>query len=138
VAVESDLTGLLADMREELLPGQYVFISVGDNSAVPGVEVLASVTEPEGLSLTIAREQADQAGLSYDFVAAWIALQVHSALYAVGLTAAVSSALAEAGVSCNVIAGYHHDHLLVPFERGWEALTILRALVDAAAPGPLR
>lgn len=98
MAVESDLTGLLADMREELLPGQYVFICV----------------------------------------AAWIALQVHSALYAVGLTAAVSSALAEAGVSCNVIAGYHHDHLLVPFERGQEALTILRALVDAAAPGPLR
>jgi hypothetical protein len=53
---------------------------------------------------------------------------VHSALDAVGLTAAVSRALADAGVSCNVIAGAHHDHLLVPFERGEEALAVLRGL----------
>ena len=61
-------------------------------------------------------------GLSYGFVAAWITLQVRSPLYAVGLTAAVSAALAASGVSGNVIAGYHHDHLHVPFDRAQATL----------------
>ena len=41
---------------------------------------------------------------------------------AVGLTAAFSHALGEAGISCNVTAGYHHDHLLVPSARADEAV----------------
>jgi hypothetical protein len=67
-------------------------------------------------------------GLQFEFEAAMITLQVHSALDAVGLTAAVSSALADAGIACNVVAGYHHDHLFVPYERGEEAVAILTAL----------
>jgi uncharacterized protein len=58
---------------------------------------------------------------------------VHSALDAVGLTAAVSRALAAAGLSCNVLAGLHHDHLLVPAGRADEALAVLRELSRAAA-----
>lgn len=61
---------------------------------------------------------------------------MHSALAAVGLTAVVSAALAQAGISCNVIAGYHHDHLLVPLDSVEEALTILRDV--AAGRGPSR
>ena len=56
-----------------------------------------------------------------------------SALDAVGLTAAVSRALADAGLSCNVLAGLHHDHLLVPAGRAEEALAVLRELSRAAA-----
>jgi hypothetical protein len=74
------------------------------------------------------QEDADRLQLRYDFVAGWITLQVHSALAAVGLTAVVSTALADAGISCNVVAGYHHDHLLVPLERVDEALTVLHGL----------
>jgi len=44
---------------------------------------------------------------------------------AVGLTAFVATRLAEAGMSCNVVAGYHHDHLFVPFPRGPEAVALL-------------
>ena len=74
------------------------------------------------------RERADALGVSYDYLAAWITLRVHSALDAVGLTAAVSTALAGAGISCNVIAGYHHDHLLVPVDRAADALAALSGL----------
>ena len=74
------------------------------------------------------RAVADDRGLAYDFVAAWITLQVHSALGAVGLTAAVSGALAGAGISCNVLAGAFHDHLLVPHDRADAAVTVLQAL----------
>lgn len=122
---ETDLATLLASMEPELRPGEYVYVVVDD---LDGVEPEATVREPEGLSAVLTRERADALGLPYDYVAAWITLRVHSALAAVGLTAAVSRALAQAGLSCNVIAGYHHDHLLVPAGCGEEALAVLRRL----------
>lgn len=66
--------------------------------------------------------------LAYDYVAAWITLEVPSSLAAVGLTAAVSGALHDAGISCNVIAGRHHDHLLIPADRAADAMTALAKL----------
>ena len=75
--------------------------------------------------MVVERDVADGAGLEYDFVAAMITLGVGSRLHAVGLTAAVSSALADAGISCNVVAGHFHDHLFVPVERAEEALELL-------------
>ncbi len=101
-------------------PGEFVF-ALGD---VAGAE--ATVREDEGTTVVLARERADELGLAYDFVAAWITLRLHSQLDAVGLTAAFSRALADAGIGCNVLAGLHHDHLLVPAERADEAIEILR------------
>lgn len=43
----------------------------------------------------------------------------------VGITAAASAALTAAGISCNVLAGARHDHLLVPVDRAEEALGLL-------------
>ncbi len=122
---ETDLGKLLATMSPEARAGRYVFATVDEP---PSAEVLASVVEPEGLSVVVAQEDADRLGLGYDFVAGWITLRVHSSLAAVGLTAAVSAALADASISCNVIAGFHHDHLLVPIDRLDEALAVLRRL----------
>lgn len=119
-------------MAAELSTERYVFCVVGGPAEADEFTVMSSVVEPEGLSLVTTQEQADRAGLVDDFVAAWITLRVHSALHTVGLTAAVSTALADAGVSYNVIAGYHHDHLLVPFDRAQDALTILRKLAARA------
>ena len=76
---------------------------------VPHAEVHASIRESEGVSYVLERHDADRLGLSYDFVAGWISLTVHSALEAVGLTAAVSAAFTKQGISCNVIAGLFHD-----------------------------
>jgi len=94
------------------------------------------VHEAEGLTLVLREEEAAGAGLPYDGTLEWITLRVHSALDAVGLTAAFSTALAVAGLSANVIAGLHHDHVFVAAGRGHDALRILRALSDATArPG---
>ena len=123
---ETDLTVLLRSMKPELARGQFVFVTVTDIDSLPRLDPFASVVEPEGLSLVLRKGQADQFFLAYDFVAAWIILRVHYSLHAVGLTAAVSAVLARAGISCNVIAGFHHDHLLVPDDRADEALDVLR------------
>jgi len=125
---EIDLSVLLASIAAELVPGRFVFGTAADPQLARDVEAVATVRETEGLSLVTTQEQADRLGLTYDFVAGWITLRVHSALKAVGLTAAVSTALASAGISCNVIAGYHHDHLLVPIEEAEHALLVLQEL----------
>ncbi len=61
---------------------------------------------------------------------------MHSDLQAVGLTAAVATALAEAGISCNVVAAAYHDHLFVPVESASQAIAALRTLQERSGPGP--
>ena len=89
--------------------------------------------EEEGLTLVVARDAADAAGLEYGPALAWITLRVQSLLEDVGLTAAVSAQLTTAQISCNVVAGLHHDHIFVPSERGEEACRLLAALQDGSA-----
>jgi hypothetical protein len=126
VAADRELGELLERLEPELVEGEFVFVTTGE--ALVGVRARAMVVEAEGYSYVLERAEADRRGLRYDFVAAWITLRVTSALDGVGLTRAVSAALADARISCNVIAGYHHDHLLVPFSRASEALAALRRL----------
>ncbi|APX33450.1 hypothetical protein BH708_12805 [Brachybacterium sp. P6-10-X1] len=127
----TDLADLLRSMRPIRQDGEYVFV---DAEALPAeVRVEASVREEEGPSGVIARGDADLLGLPYDVVTTWITLTVHSSLEAVGLTAAVSTALAEAGLPCNVIAGLRHDHLLVPTGSADDALRVLQELSARSA-----
>jgi hypothetical protein len=63
-------------------------------------------------------------------VCAWITLTVYSSLEAVGLTAAVSKALTDANISCNVIAAYHHDHIFVPIQDAQHAMKVLENLSE--------
>ncbi|MGO4221450.1 ACT domain-containing protein [Lysobacter sp. TAF61] len=125
---ERDLARLLASLQVTARDGEFVFVSrpVAD----PGLAALseASVREDEGVTYVLPRAKADALRLSYDFRAAWLSLGVHSALEAVGLTAAVATALARHQIPCNVLAGFHHDHLLVAAERRDEALAVLSAL----------
>jgi hypothetical protein len=124
-AGERDLERLLATMRPELREGEYVFVSLPGDPP-PGLDPVVTVREPEGTTCVVDRRTADARGFAYDFVAAWIMLSVHSALDAVGLTAAVAARLAGAGISCNVVAGAFHDHLFVPAGRARDALAALR------------
>ena len=86
--------------------------------------------EDEGVTVVATRAAAERNGWAFDFEAAWLTLDVHSALEAVGLTAAFSAALGEAGIPCNVLAGFHHDHLLVPLDRADDAIACLLGLRD--------
>nr|WP_275889019.1 ACT domain-containing protein [Desulforhopalus vacuolatus] len=63
--------------------------------------------------------------MKYEGVFKGITLTVHSSLEAVGLTAAISSKLAEKGISANVIAAYYHDHIFVQTEKAEMAMEAL-------------
>ena len=123
---ERDLAVLLASMEPERQPGSFVF-TTGDDVPAQARAVVV-VREAEGVTVVLERAQADELGLAYDFVAAMISLRVHSALDAVGLTAAVSTELAGHGISCNVVAGYFHDHLFIPEADADRAVALLREL----------
>ncbi|MFK0003272.1 N-acetyltransferase [Paenarthrobacter sp. NPDC090522] len=127
MAGETDLQTLLGSMHPVMRDGDYVYALWPHGRPLEG-DVEAAVREAEGLTVVLRRAEAERLGLSYDFVAAWITLQIHSALEAVGLTAAVSAALTHAGISCNVLAGFHHDHLLVPATDAGRAMEVLHLL----------
>ncbi len=122
---ESDLNIILKTMKPVLHDGEYVFCHVPDNYQVDINEVICIFRESEGLTIILSRVVADRIELSYSYVSAWITLSVHSSLEAVGLTAAFSNALTTAGVSCNVVAGYYHDHIFVDFKDAQKAMHVL-------------
>jgi hypothetical protein len=129
-AGERNLNRLLQSLEPRLNKGDWVFVTV---DLVPvSITPLATFRESEGLSLLVRRDEADAAGLPYDFIGAWISLTVHSALDAVGLTAAVAAQLATADISCNVVATRHHDHLFVPHEQAERALGLIEQLSISA------
>lgn len=132
---ETDLDSLLRHLKPELNAGEYVFCSAQADSLPEGVEPVSWFREREGTTLILPRHRADALGLSYSFVSAWITLTVHSALEAVGLTAAVSQALANAGISCNVVAASYHDHLFVPVGEARRAMEILINLSSKSRAG---
>jgi uncharacterized protein len=116
------------NLSPELFDEPYVFVSVS-GGARPEVAMFAAILEDEGLTLVLTKADADRAGLTYSYVAARITLRVNSTLDEVGLTATVSRVLADAGISCNVIAGAAHDHLFVDWPSGHHALNLLRQLL---------
>ncbi len=132
MAGETSLATLLRSMSPQFNDGEYVFCTLPDGQLPHGLDIVGSFREQEGLTVILPRAHAQQAGLSFDYVAAWITLNVHSALQAVGLTAAFATALGQAGISCNVIAGYYHDHLFVGQADAERAMQVLRDLAANA------
>ncbi len=119
---------MIAKMNPRLDQRRWRFVSVTPERAPELLgAALGTFREDEGVSAIVPVELADELGIEgSDF--ARIMLMVHSDLEGVGLTAAVASALADAGIACNMVAAYHHDHAFVPAARGEEALAILERL----------
>ena len=124
---ETNLNKLLESMSPELMPGEYVFCSVnGEYCDFQELSPLATFREVEGLTLVITKEVAMANQLPFESVFKGITLTIHSSLDAVGLTAAISTKLAEKGISANVIAAYYHDHIFVQIEKAELAIEALR------------
>ena len=129
---ETSIHTLLSGMSPHLNEGRYVFCTVQDPKRVNDLEVIGSFREAEGLTVIVPLAQARKAGLAFEYTAAWITLNIHSALEAVGLTAAFATALGNAGISCNVVAAYYHDHIFVGEADAAEAMQVLWKLAGKA------
>lgn len=120
---ERDLGRLLTGLAPSVRPVPYVVVET--DADVPAAAI---IVEDEATTKIVEQTVADTNSLNYSFVAAWITCTVESDLKAVGMTAAISRALGDAGIACNVLAGSRHDHLLVPWDRRADALAVLSAL----------
>ena len=123
---EKNLRKLIKEMEPILHEGIYVFVAVASLDTVPRTKTLFEFKEDEAITLVVQKETADALNLSYEFDASWITLSIHSSLEAVGLTAAFSSELAKHKLSCNVVAGFYHDHLFVARKDAERTVQVLR------------
>ena len=124
----TNLSDILRSMHPVLNPGIYVYALVPGGREVTELNPIVTVREKEGLTVVLEESTAQNAGLEIIFRSAWITLNVHSDLQAVGLTAAFSTALGQANISCNVVAGVFHDHIFVPLEQAQAAMVVLQLM----------
>ncbi|MGE0020382.1 MAG: ACT domain-containing protein [Draconibacterium sp.] len=125
-----ELHQLIHGMTPVLNKGEYVFVSVQDISQIEREKTICEFREKEGTTVVLSKSYADELKLTYDFVASWITLEIHSSLEAVGLTAAFSAELAKNNISCNVVAGFYHDHIFVPVKDSEKAIRVLTRLSE--------
>ncbi len=125
---ETRLKELIQDMQPRLNKGDYVFVLKPPFVNVPTEHLIGLFQEKEGTTLILEKQIADKLELNYDFVSSWITLDIHSSLEAIGLTAAVSNALAKNSISCNIVAAYSHDHIFVATNDGEKAMQVLDKL----------
>ncbi|MCL2757906.1 MAG: ACT domain-containing protein [Alphaproteobacteria bacterium] len=104
----------------------FAFVAADSDMAAQFLpDAICVFKEAEGITLVISESVAKKHGLAYEFRAAWITLSAETSLNALGITSTFSKVLADNGISCNVFAPIHHDHIFVPFEKGAEAVQLL-------------
>ena len=133
---ETNLSTMLDSLTVSVRAERYVVTTLDRDLPIPGIGdgVGAVIDEVEGPTIIATVHRADREGWPHEFVAAWLTLEVHSALEAVGLTAAFSRSLGRAGIPCNVIAGFYHDHILVPHDKSDAAVEVIESLAQPAEP----
>ena len=122
---ETALEKLIANMEPVLNEGEYVFATVVDIESIPRKITICEIKEKEGVTVIVSKQDAEVLDLPFEYIASWITLNIHSSLEAVGLTAAFSTALGKNNISCNVIAGYYHDHIFVDKKDKEKAMNVL-------------
>ena len=123
---EMDLAKLLVAMEPVLDKQPFGYATVSNEKSMADIkDVFAFIREIEGLTIIAPITVLEQHAIPYEGRWAKISLTIHSALSAVGLTAAVAKALTEQNISANVVAGFYHDHFFVQWDRRMDALAAL-------------
>lgn len=127
-----DLHDLCRQMTPSIADGVFVYCTFSDFRLPQGLDPICTFRESEGLTAIVDKSQAEAARVAYTFPCRLITLAVHSSLDAVGFLACITDRLAQAGIACNAVAAFHHDHLFVPEPRAEETLELLHGLASDA------
>jgi len=130
----TDLSTLLRGLEPALADGEFVYATVPAERLqdVLPLKPIGLFFEAEGLTLILPKQAAVEAGLAASAPLRCITMMVHTSLEAIGLTAAMATALTREGISANVVAAYHHDHIFVPAADADRAVKTIRALSAAS------
>ena len=130
-----DTIAMIASMSPELTNGTWVYCCEPDRETASALatQAIAVVQEVEGTTLILPGDTAASHGYDTRLTMRQITLNVFSDLEGTGLTAAVAQALTDVGISCNVVAAYHHDHVFVPQADAERAMAALVAAQKKAA-----
>jgi len=110
----------------------YVFATVEHSFNADVLSPLMVFREQEGTTLIVNQQQAETAGLDYEFPCKMITLNIHSSLEAVGFLARITQRLAKLKMGVNPVSGFYHDHLFIPIDRAEDAMVELQ-LMSAGA-----
>lgn len=124
---ETDLAKMLGTLTVLRRDQPVTMVTVPEAVQIGG-GIYVALVEDEGTTVVATVAEAERRGWPTGFRAAWLTIEVHSSLDAVGLTAAMSRVLTEHNIPCNVLAGYYHDHLLVPLDLAEQAVAALESL----------
>ena len=129
----TELSTLLRNLSPVADDDVYVFVSVVPESVTPDLlhNAKGMFKEREGVTFILEVSLAREMGLKFSGEYRCISCEVHSSLDAVGMTAAMSSALTKANISANVVAAYYHDHLFIQAGKVNAALSVLKSLADS-------
>ena len=129
---ESDLSTLLSTLEVIRRDGVWRFETIDKDAAswadlvnLRQVRDIAMLFQ-ESEGLTVITSADDETPQENRWV--WLELSVYSDLQAVGFLAKVAAALSDAGVPCNAVAAYHHDHIFVPEAKAETAIAAIEAL----------
>lgn len=124
---ETDLVKMLASLAVTRRDGVFTFVAVREPTPELVARAHGVVREADATTLVLPVDIATDHGLPVTVEMAWLTLTIQSSLEAVGLTAAFSRMLGDAGIPCNVLAGHDHDHILVPVPDADAAVAVLTA-----------
>jgi uncharacterized protein len=119
---ETDLQRLLAGLAPELAARPRAIRSQAADASVPAATIML-FREDEGVTIVVEVDESSDEALW-----AQITLRIHSSLEAVGMMAAIATALTARDIPCNAVSAYYHDHLFVPWSRRDDAIAALQAL----------
>jgi hypothetical protein len=129
----SNLKELLKNMKPTLAKGKFYMASVNESELMTLAAHVDYITdifrEKEGISIVFSEEIKEEieqlAKKKIVGPFALITLNVYSDLMAVGFLAKITEALAKEKISVNAFSAYHHDHLLVSYEKKDAAIEVL-------------
>ena len=104
-----------------LLPNIYAYTTIISE----GIRPLMRFREPEGETFIVSKEAAKKGGIEHNFPCRCIQLKTNTSLTDVGITARITSVLAQHEIACNAVSAYHHDYFFVQEAHGKKALDLL-------------
>ena len=135
-----NVSALLKNLLPALSEGKF-FVGTFPEAQMMGLAgylsyIICIFREDEGLTAVFREEAKEELGRytekKMEGPFALLTLQADSSLFSVGLLSRVTGALAKEGIACNAFSAYHHDHLLVPYEKKDAALVALKNLQKSA------